>query len=188
MKKLVLCLGMVAMLSLTGCIAWKPVDSKPVVSSGGKYSIVLPAGWNVLTLGTTQSVTRYGNGLQQFLVTKKDNKKAFGTGKDRTDASPEMDPRDLCNKVVADLKTTPNHDTLEITSVAPALLGGAPGFRAELTSKRTFQADGIRYKHVLYGVSTKEGLYVLHYEAPVLYYFDKDAADVEKSVSTLKLL
>jgi len=31
-------------------------------------------------------------------------------------------------------------------------------------------------------------LYTLHYEAPVLYYFDKDVAEVEKSVSTFKLM
>ena len=116
------------------------------------------------------------------------NKGAFGFGKEKSDASPEMDPRDLCTKVVANMKIQPNHETLEITSVAPALLGGRAGFRAELTSKRTFQADGIRYKHLLYGVVTPNGLYTLHYEAPVLYYFDKDVAEVEKSVSTFKLM
>jgi hypothetical protein len=68
------------------------------------------------------------------------------------------------------------------------MLGGRAGFRAELTSKRTFQADGIRYKHLLYGVANQNGLYTLHYEAPLLYYYDKNVAEVEKSVATLKLL
>ena len=177
------------MLMLLGCATtWQPTKSQAIANSGGKYSIQLPAGWNVLTFGTQQMVTRYGMGMQQFVVGQTKNKGAFGFGKEKSDASPDMDPRDLCTKVVANMKIQPNHETLEITSVAPALLGGRAGFRAELTSKRTFQADGIRYKHLLYGVVTPNGLYTLHYEAPVLYYFDKDVAEVEKSVSTFKLM
>jgi hypothetical protein len=187
MKK-ILVLTAVATLMLSGCMAWQPTKSEPVKSSGGKYSINLPTGWNVLTIGSTQNVTRYGNGLQQFVVSQVKNKGAFGTGKNKTDASPDMDPRDLCTKLVGDMKLLPNHQTLEITTVAPAMLGGRAGFRAELTSKRTFQADGIRYKHLLYGVVTPNGFYILHYEAPLLYYFDKHVAEVEKSVSTFKLM
>ena len=176
------------MLMLCGCMTWQPTKSQAIASGGGKYSIQLPAGWNVLTIGNTQQVTRYGTGLQALIVTQVKNKGAFGTGKDKSDASPDMDPRDLCTKVVAEMKKTPNHETLEIVSVAPAMIGGQAGFRAELSSKRTFQADGIRYKHLLYGVVNKNGLYLLHYEAPLLYYFDKHVADVEKSVSTFKLM
>ena len=187
MKKILL-LTAAATLMLSGCIAWAPTKSEPVKSTGGKYSISLPAGWNVLTLGTTQNVTRYGMGLQQFIVTQVKNKVAFGTGKNKTDASPDMDPRDLCTKRVSEMKAQPNYATLEIVSVAPAMLGGRAGFRAELTSKRTFQADGIRYKHLLYGVVTPNGFYTLHYEAPLLHYFDKDVAEVERSVSTFKLM
>jgi hypothetical protein len=188
MKKILLLTAVATTLMLSGCMAWAPTKTEPVKSTGGKYSINLPAGWNVLTIGNTQNVTRYGNGLQQFIVTQVKNKGAFGVGKEKSDASPEMDPRDLCTKLVADMKKQPNHTTMEITTVAPAMLGGRPGFRAELTSKRTFQADGIRYKHLLYGVVTKNGFYILHYEAPLLYYFDKHVADVEKSVGTFKLM
>jgi hypothetical protein len=181
-------LSVAVSLVFTGCIAWKPVDSKPVNSSGGKYSINLPVGWNVLTLGTTQNVTRYGSGLQQLTVTQMNHKNAFGSGKNRKDSSADMDPRDLCTNVVANFKNTPNHETIEIASIAPAMLSGRAGCRAELTSKRTFQADGIRYKHLLYAVANKNGLYILHYEAPLLYYYDKNVSEVEQSVATLKLL
>lgn len=189
MNKSVLKVALAAItLMLSGCIAWKPVASEPVKSSGGKYSINLPVGWNVLTLGTRQMASKYGTGLQSFIVSQVNHKNAFGTGKDRTSSTADIDPRQFCDKLVADLKKTPNHDTMEITSVTPFMLGGRAGFRAELTSKRTFQADGIRYQHVLYGVANQNGLYILHYEAPVLHYFAKDLPDIEKSVSTLKLL
>jgi len=188
MKKSLLVLAATATFALSGCIAWKPVDSKATTAPAAKYSINLPVGWNVLTFGNTQNVTRYGNGLQQFIVTQVKNKGAFGSGKDKSDASPDMDPRDLCTKLVADMKGQPNHETLEITSVSPAMLGGRAGFRAELTSKRTFQADGIRYKHLLYGVVNQNGFYILHYEAPLLYYYDRHVAEVEKAVSTFKLM
>jgi hypothetical protein len=189
MNKNVLTVAAVALaLMLSGCIAWKPVKAEPIASSGGKYSINLPVGWNVLTLGTQQLASKYGTGLQSFTVRQIQHKNAFGKGKNRTSSSPDMDPRELCEKLVAELKTLPNNDTLEMTSMAPFMLGGRAGFRAELKSKRTFQAEGIRYQHVLYGVAAANGLYVLEYDAPVLHYYAKDLPDVEKSVSTFKLL
>jgi hypothetical protein len=189
MNKSVLKVAIAAItLMLSGCIAWKPVKSEPVTSSGGKYTINLPEGWNVLTLGTRQMASKYGTGLQSFNVWQVKHKNAFGTGKDRTSSTADIDPRVFCDKLVADLKKAPNYNTMEITSVAPFMLGGRAGFRAELTSKRTFQADGIRYKHILYGVANQNGLYILHYEAPVLHYFEKDLPDIEKSASTLKLM
>jgi hypothetical protein len=188
MKKTLLLTTVATTLMLSGCVAWKPVDSKPLASTKGKYTINLPEGWNLLTFGSTQYVTRYGMGMQQLSVTQFANKGAFGTGKDKTDTSPDMDPREVCNKVVTKLKDQSNYSTMEIVSIAPAMLGGKAGFRAEITSKRTFQADGIRYKHLLFGVVNQNGLYVLHYEAPQLYYYDKHVAEVEKSVSTFKLM
>jgi hypothetical protein len=189
MKKTILTAAVAALaLLLSGCIAWKPVKAEPVTSSGGKYAINLPVGWNVLTFGTQQMASKYGMGLQSLTVRQVNHKKAFGTGKNRTDSTPDMDPRELCEKVVADLKALPNNDTLEMTSMAPYMLGGRAGFRAELRSKRTFQADGIRYQHVLYGVAAKNGLYIIEYAAPVLHYYAKDLPDVEQSVTTFKLL
>ena len=188
MKKTLLTVAAVALsLMLSACIAWKPVKAEAVKNSGGKYSVALPVGWNVLALGSRQITSKYGDGLQSFIVSQVAHKNAFGTGKNRTSGSADIDPREFCNKLVADMKNTPNHETLEITSVQPFMLGGRAGFRAELKSKRTFQADGIRYQHVLYGVANTNGLYILHYEAPVLHYFAKDLPDVETSVSTFKL-
>ena len=133
-------------------------------------------------------MSRYGPGLQQMIVRYSRHKGAFGSGKQKSDSSPDMDPRDIAAKVIADMKKTPDHETLEMTGIAPVMLGGRAGFRAELTSKRTFQADAIRYRHVLYGVAGVNGLYLIHYEAPVLYYFERDLPEVEASVATLKLL
>jgi hypothetical protein len=188
MKKTILTAAAAALvLMLSGCVAWQPVKAEPVTSSGG-YSITLPLGWNVLTFGNQKMVSKYGMGVQSLVVRQVNHKNAFGTGKNRTSSTPDMDPRELCEKLVADLKAMPNNDTLEMTSMAPFMLGGRTGFRAELKSKRTFQADGIRYQHVLYGVAAQNGLYVIEYDAPVLHYYAKDLPDVEKSVSTFRLL
>jgi hypothetical protein len=177
-----------ALLLLSGCIAWAPAKPQPVVDSSAKYSLVLPAGWNHLKLGNVEMVSRYGPSLQQMRVVYTRHKGAFGSGKQKSDSSPDMDPRDIAAKVIADMKNTPNHETIEMTSIAPAMLGGRAGFRAELASKRTFQADAIRYKHILYGVAGTHGLYLIHYEAPVLYYFERNLPEVESSVQTFKLL
>lgn len=178
----------VAALLLSGCVSWSPAKREPVANKTAGYSLVMPAGWNHLKLGNTETVSRYGPGLQQMIVTYSKHKGAFGTGKQKSDSSADMDPRDIAAKVIADMKTVPNHETLEMTSIAPVMIGGRAGFRAELTSKRTFQADAIRYQHVLYGVANARGLYLIHYEAPVLHYFSSNLPEVEASVQTFKLL
>jgi hypothetical protein len=41
-------------------------------------------------------------------------------------------------------------------------------------------------RHVT-GTRHQNGLYILHYEAPVLHYFAKDLPEVEKAVATFRM-
>jgi hypothetical protein len=99
-----------------------------------------------------------------------------------------MEPQELADAVIAELKALPENQTLETVHIAPATVGGKPGFRAELASKRTFQGDAIRYKHIVYGVTNTNGLYVLKYEAPVLHYFERGLPAFEATVASFALL
>ncbi len=178
----------VVLLVLGGCVAgWQVVTPTPYSNTAGKYSVKFPAGWNQIAVpGGSVVASEFGPQLQSIMVDYSKPKQAFKTQK--KDATPGMDPQELADAVIAELKTQPDRQTLETVRVAPAMVGGQPGFRAELASKRTFQGAAIRFRHVVYGVTNTNGLYVLRYEAPVLNYFDRGLPQFEATVASFSLL
>lgn len=177
-----------ALLLLTGCVAgWEAV--KPTAYSNGeaKYSVKFPEGWNqIATRGGGIVASAYGPQLQRIELDYSKPKQAFKSQK--KDAAPGMDPQELADAVIAELKASSEGETLDTLHVAPAMVGGKPGFRAELASKHTFQGDAIRYKQVVYGVTSANGLYVLRYEAPLLHYFELGLPAFEATVASFALL
>jgi hypothetical protein len=176
------------LLPLTGCVAgWQAVKPAPYNNADARYSVKLPEGWNQIAIpGDRVVASAYGPQLQRIEVDHAQLKQAFKAQK--KDATPAMDPQELADAVIAELKAQSGNQTIETLHVAPAMVGGTPGFRAELASKHTFQGDAIRYKQVVYGVTNANGLYVLRYEAPVLHYFDLGLPAFEATVASFSLL
>ena len=176
-----------ALLLLNGCVAgWETVKPTPYSNSGAKYSVKLPEGWNQIATGGAVVASAYGPQLQRIEVDYSKPKLAFKSQK--KDATTDMDPQELADAVIAELKAQSQGQTLDTELVAPAMVGGKPGFRAELASKHTFEGDAIRYKLIVYGVTNANGLYVLRYEAPVLHYFDLGLPAFEATVASFALL
>lgn len=46
----------------------------------------------------------------------------------------------------------------------------------------------IRERHLVYGVMGQDGAYLLRFDAPAIYYFDRHLAEFEAAVSTFELL
>jgi hypothetical protein len=177
----------VALMLLAGCVAWEAVKPTAYSNTGAKYSVKFPEGWNQIAIpGGAVIASAYGPQLQRIEVDYSKPKLAFKTQK--KDSNPGMEPQELADAVIAELKALPENQTLETVHIAPASVGGKPGFRAELASKRTFQGDAIRYKHIVYGVTNTNGLYVLKYEAPVLHYFERGLPAFEATVASFALL
>jgi len=180
--------ALTALLLLGGCVAgWEAVKPAPYANSGAKYSVKFPEGWNqIATPGGAVVASAFGPQLQRIEVDYSKPKQAFKS--QRKDATPGMDPQELADAVIAELKAQSQGQTLDTVRVAPAMVGGKPGFRAELASKHMFEGDAIRYKQVVYGVTDANGLYVLRYEAPVLHYFDLGLPAFEATVASFALL
>jgi len=157
-----------AALLLSGCVAgWQAVKPTAYNNADARYSVKLPAGWNQIEIpGGRVVASAYGPQLQRIEVDYSKLKQAFKSQK--KDATPGMEPQELADAVIAELKAQSGDQTLETVHVAPAMVGGKPGFRAELASKHSFQGDAIRYKDIVYGVTSTNGLYLLRYEAPLL--------------------
>lgn len=177
-----------ALLLLSGCVAgWEAVKPTPYSNGGAKYSVKFPGGWNqIATPNGAVVASAFGPQLQRIEVDYSKPKQAFKSQK--KDATPDMDPQELADAVIAELKARSQGDTVDTLHIAPATVGGRPGFRAELASKHAFEGDAIRYKEVVYGVTNTNGLYVLRYEAPVLHYFDLGLPAFEATVASFALL
>lgn len=177
-----------ALLLLSGCVAgWEAVKPAPYSNGGAKYTVKFPEGWNqIATPGGGVVASAFGPQLQRIEVDYSKLKQAFKSQK--KDATPAMDPQELADAVIAELKAQSQGEALDTVRIAPAMVGGKPGFRAELASKHTFEGDAIRYKQVVYGVTNANGLYVLRYEAPVLHYYDLGLPAFEATVASFALL
>ncbi len=175
-----------ALLLLSGCVAgWEAVKPAPYSNGGAKYSVKFPEGWNQIATGSAVVASAFGPQLQRIEVDYAKSKQAFKSQK--KDATPDMDPQELADAVIAELKARSQGDTVDTLHIAPATVGGRAGFRAELASKHTFEGDAIRYKEVVYGVTNTNGLYVLRYEAPLLHYFDLGLPAFEATVASFAL-
>lgn len=174
-------IALIALLA-QGCVTWQLAKPTPFVNSSAKYSIQLPAQWKHISTPQALVVSLYGPQLHSIRIEHKKHKQAFRSQK--KDSNPDMAPQELADAVIAELKAQPGADAYEVLKIEPALLGGVPGFRAELASKRTFQGDAIRFQHVVYGAVNAEGLYVIYYEGPVIHYFAKFLPDFERAAKS----
>ena len=86
------------------------------------------------------------------------------------------------------LKADPSFADMEITSLAPARIAGRAGFRAELSSRLNFGHSRLRERHVVYGVTSAQGAYLVRFDAPAIYYFDRHLPEFEALLPTFKLL
>lgn len=180
--------GAVTLLLAACAGGWQAVKPAGYKHASAKYSVQFPAGWKQISQpgGTTLIASLYGPQLQSIQIDFRRHKQAFKSQK--KDSRPDMDSQELADAVLAELKSLPDLQNVEVIKTAPANIAGHEGFRADLASRRTFQGDGIRFRHVVYGVTGTAGLYVLRYEAPVLHYFERGLPAFESTVASFALL
>ena len=77
---------------------------------------------------------------------------------------------------------------MEVVSITNARVCGRDGFRAELKSRLNIANTQRRERHLVYGVMGPSRAYLLRFDAPAIYYFDRHLAEFEAAVSTFELL
>lgn len=181
MKKLGL-LGMVLAITLTsGCAIWTHVKKPERKAYQGAFSIMLPAGWvhgNFYNKGIL--VTKDGPQVQVIIASHTTFENAFKKIKKAPTASTL--PSELAEMYIAEIKTIKSMQSIEVVSNQPANLLGMPAFRLHLKYKDEY---GLRIERLVYGTVDKSGVYLLHYEAPTLTYFQRDLPVFERLVTSI---
>jgi hypothetical protein len=184
MRQLQAGLAVLALLVLAGCEGtWQRLESARVTGPENAFAIDLPVGWvRANQVADRVLVTRDGPGLEFISVQRLAKDKAFP--KQKKSASEDLLPAELAELQIAELKTQSDQmAALNLIENAPAAIGGSPGFKLHI---RFRNLRGLPIEQMLYGFADKKGYYLLVYQAPGLYYFDKYKADFENAVLSFK--
>lgn len=167
--------------------AWKAVlAGQPFVHKSG-YSIQYPAGWRYwkVPLGDETIATRDGPALQSIFVDFRKHKQAFRAL--RQDASPDMMPQDLAEKVLAEATSARGLQNMQVLSNEPATLAGRPAFRLHVAYRTAVDAGSVRYEEIILGTNSPQGIFLVGYRGPVLHYFARDVANFEQTLETFAI-
>jgi len=140
-----------------------------------------PEGWVQERNAYHQLVaSRDGYFVQTIFVAARTNPDAFPAIKKGAD--PGMLPSQLAELHIANLKAS-SGERLEVVENEPAEVGDLTGYRLQL---RSFDGRGLEFRTIVYGAADEHYFYRLAYNAPVLYFFDRDLPAFEAMVKTFQ--
>lgn len=148
------------------------------------YTAELPAGW-VAAHGKSAMLwmTRDGPLLEQMVIFQRPHAKAFPLTKQK--AGKTLLPHELAELQAAEFKReSETLATATVEDLSPVLVSGRPGYRLQLA---WINDEGLPMARLAYGVQDEAHYYLLGFEAPALYYFDKHKGAFEAMVASFRL-
>ena len=179
MKRLLMILLLLVLAGCTPPPSWQKVETSTLNAPSGTYSADFPIGWSHFSVGDAVLVSRDGPALQLLKITRRDLDKAFPQTKNS--ASVDMLSSELADAVIGEIKS--EVEAADVLENAPAQIDGAKGVRIHF---RYANQEGLRFDEVIYAFVDPQGLYLLSYHAPMLYYFERDLGAFEKAVASFK--
>jgi hypothetical protein len=149
------------------------------------FSFALPARWNGMDdHNDMECYARHRPGMESICV----DYELFAEALRAQGAALEADPVKVGEIAVGVLKASSRFVNMEVTSLTPARVAGRDGFRAELAAHRIIDGTPMRERHLVYGVASPGGAYLLRFDAPAIYYFEHYLPEFEAMMQTFKLL
>jgi hypothetical protein len=171
--------------ALSGCAAtWARVDETNQSYRIEDCSVTLPAGWMQFKTKHGLILSKDGPGLQNILIGYLPHDKAFeDIGKQ---SSPTILPSELAEMSIALLTASAKGGlpSLTVVSNEPVEIAGKQGFGLHLSYKN---AKGLRKDFLIQGFVSESGFYYVQYEAPTLFYFDRDRPAFESVARSFRL-
>jgi hypothetical protein len=167
-------------------IAWKIVmQGQPFTHKASGYSIQYPAGWRYEKYGDFSFTTRDGPCMQKIYVDFRKHKKAFpALGKD---ATPEMMPQELAEKIVEEMEADGSLQNMQVLSNEPTTLAGRPAFKVHVSFRTSVDAGSVRYEGIVVGANSPQGIFLVGYSGSVLNYFARDLETYDKTLATFAI-
>ena len=173
--------------ALGACAQFTKVGPDEVMVSDA-IEVRTPIAWSRLVRHQNEIWTIDGTGLEElrFAVGIEDDTPAFALSGDAKLPvfRSNMTPVEVAELVVASLSVIGFPDT-ETSNLRPVTVGGARGFRFELT---TVAKDGLELQGFAVGTVRSEKLYLVIYSGAKLYYFDRYRPAVEKMIRSIRFL
>ena len=165
---------------MSGCGRWTKRGG-PYKFSSYRFQCVIPNDW-MQDYDYIFIITRDGLSLQKITVERiKINDKLSGTKKT---LKKNMSAMEQAETIIDNNKSNTSIFNYTVISNKPAIVSGDNGFRL-MTEYRT--TDDVRYRNVSYGFMKGDLFYIISYNAPIRYYFDKDINTFEEFVKSFSL-
>jgi len=148
------------------------------------FSVVSPEGWRTSDSMHLLCFQRHGAALESICIDDHSLDKAL---RDRRSGG-EVDAMQLGDIAMEVLKADRQFTNMQVVTLAPARIAGRAGFRAELASSLNLPGSMVRERHVVYGVASAQGAYLLRFDAPAIYYFDRHLPEFEALIGKFRLL
>lgn len=184
MKKLTV---VILALVLAGCQTYKrlPEAESQVTASGANYEVTVPGGWVQFSFADKGEVIITKDGLSLQHVEFRES----GLDKPFQALEVKLSETVLINEVadhyIEDFKARVSGATVEKRSLAPTEIANADGFKMRLNA---VTSAGLEYDILVYGLIKDKKLYTMSYQAPTLYFFDKELNEFEVMASSFQLL
>ncbi len=174
------------LLMLSGCVTtWTRVEQgqNQQLDTNRSFSVVIPTQWVRLTNTMNNiSVTRDGTMLQWIEVKRRNKEKPFASLDKALPSQPLV--TELAEYYLADTKKQAANIHIEQLDLQPVSIAEQTGFRMTL---KLVNSRGLEVHMITYGVWVEGWFYQLSYQAPKLYYFERDLPAFEQIVGTFTL-
>lgn len=172
----------VAFLALVaGCAEAPPKKAPTPPKQPTVGGLTTPEGWvREYSPGGPLLASRDGYCLQIVLVGARSNIDAFPAIKKGVSAGTL--PSEVAELHIANMKAA-GGEQIEVMENEPAQVAGLSGYRLVL---RRFDDRGLELRRVVYGAVDEMYFYRLIYDAPALYFFERDLPDFEATVKSFQ--
>jgi hypothetical protein len=175
-------LGGIAFIALVaGCAEAPPTKAPEPSKQPTVAGVITPEGWvQEYNAGGQLVASRDGYGLQLILVGARSSSDAFPAIK--KGVSSNTLPSEVAELHIANIKAA-GAEQMEVLENEPAQIAGLSGYRLLL---RHFDDRGLELRRVVYGAVDEKNSYRLTYEAPALYFFERDLPAFESMVNSFQ--
>lgn len=169
--------------NLVACAEWTQIKSPELRNHEGRYRVALPVCWvRASYLTDKMGISKDGPLLNWIEI--KYSQKEESLPLTRVKINDDMLVSEVAEYVLAELKTKYQKVTLNHIKTEPAMISGKSGFKIHV---ETTNAKGLEYELIVYGFVDGPYLYQLSYNAPRLYYFEKDLQTFEDVVASFSM-
>jgi hypothetical protein len=167
-------------LALSGCAVWTKLDGGSLTHAG--VTVSAPADWMHLAANRdVLMITRDGIGIQHISAAFLTGDKLFP--KTKQTLSNDVQPQELAQRVVGELRQQPEMSGVEIKNVAPATVAGKPGFRALLEWRND---RGASFQRIVAGSAMDGGLFLVQYHALKRHFYERDLKAFDSVLASAK--